>query len=1138
MTALEFLQFVEKEPTYGEILKDQDTAVPNLRTLALLLSTAFLNKPRKMAVAVPTLYDAQSLIDMLNDFVPQSKVVFFPFDEVLRIESLGTSREMREERLNALTAALAPEPVIFVTHSAAFCRLIRGRNEFEKRIFTVRLHDNISRSDLIEKVEAAGYFRVNKVTHCFEYAVRGEIFDIWSANSLTPVRVEFFDETVEEIRLFSPETEESERNIDSFTIVPAGEFVLSPSEKEAGALRLAENLSGRSDLKKLARDELGERIDSVLGRIRIEGMSESEARYLPFFDENCRTVADFLGDFSFGVFHPDDFAATAQSYIAEEREFFNELFRSGQALSSEQIYRPLNEVLYGLKHHNFTAEDSSFKATEVVYHNTNLATSLRLIESLLEDGETVRVCLEGERLAAFKNHLLAEDYKFPLGTMTVSDKSLSSGFGLPSQRMVFLSAAEIFGLAKQSGKFLTRFKEAKLIKKYEELEPGDFVVHEDYGIGQFLGVQALEGLDYLKIKYGGENNYLYVPLSKFKLIRKYAGKEGTVPTLDTIGGTSWARRKEKIKSRVSYLADKLLAIYAERLAKPGYAFMSEDEMEQLFADDFPYPLTESQQKAWTEIKEDMESSHPMDRLLAGDVGFGKTELALRACYKAILSGKQAAILCPTTILAKQHTEVAVKRFKGFGVEIATLSRFTRPKELKRDLKRIKDGKIHLVIGTHKLLGADVAFADLGLLVIDEEQRFGVTHKERIKEMTANIDVLTLTATPIPRTLQMSLLNVKSLSLLSQAPQNRMPIKTYVSKYDQGLVKEVIARELGRGGQVYYLHNRIDSIYSKARQLQTLFPQARIKVVHGALQADDIGEIMNEFYDGEVDILVCTTIIETGLDIPNVNTIIVENADRFGLAQLYQIKGRVGRSNRLAYAYLFYEEYKNLSEQGRKRLKAIKDFTELGSGYKIANQDLNIRGAGDILGKEQAGFIDSVGYDSYVKLLAEVMKEKQLSDESKNVVPVRQKFELSFSLDSHIPASYAIDSDRINIYQELNDIADRTALKKYEAKIKDVYGPLPEEVRNLFLKREIEIYLNEPFVDSFVENIDRYVLTLAESYTARDGMLNLLEQSLNAFNAELIVRFARKKIVLYINRTPDYLLMLYNILVSLDSIRRA
>ena len=351
-----------------------------------------------------------------------------------------------------------------------------------------------------------------------------------------------------------------------------------------------------------------------------------------------------------------------------------------------------------------------------------------------------------------------------------------------------------------------------------------------------------------------------MPLSKFKLIRKYAGKEGSVPSLDEIGGTSWARRKEKIKKRVSYLADKLLAINAERMAKPGYAFMHEEEMEHAFANDFPYKLTDSQQKAWDDISKDMESPHPMDRLLAGDVGFGKTEIAFRACYKAILSGKQAAILCPTTILAKQHNEVAIKRFKGYGVEIAMLSRFTPKKEIENYIKKIKEGRIHLIIGTHKILGSEIEFNNLGLLVIDEEQRFGVTHKERIKEITTNIDVLTLSATPIPRTLQMSLLNVKSLSLLTQAPQNRMPIKTYVTKYDEGLIKEVIARELGRGGQVYYLHNRIDSIYSKAKKIQDMFPSCVVKVVHGALSADEIGDVMKKFYDGDIDILVCTTII--------------------------------------------------------------------------------------------------------------------------------------------------------------------------------------------------------------------------------------------------------------------------------------
>lgn len=1119
--------------------KDFSDGVTNIRTLSLRLASSFLQKPRKIALFLSTLYDAQCLIDNITDFIPQDKVVFFPFDEVLRIESLGASNEMKEERLNALFATLVDEPVIFISHSTAFMRDIKRREDFESFFMTFKVGDEVNRINLSKKVEQAGFYRVNKVTNCFQYARRGEIFDIWPSSHPLPVRIEFFDDEIEEIREFSPDTELSSNTISSVSIVPASEYILSDIQKADGFSSLLEEVSQRRKLTSLQKQELEERIRLVMEKIETEGMRESEARYLPYFDNTTKTVNDYLQDFETYIYHPIDFVSTTNNYKTEEELFFKELFKQGQALSKEKIYEEPRELLLSYKHINIEDKKGAYSTSDIVYHNTNLWTSINMINSLHEDGQKIVVCLTEERMLSFIEYLNGEGKPYSIypeqSDLVLCNYKLIAGFQLTDSETVVLSAAEIFGLSKQSGKFLTRFKEAKTIKKFEELDIGDYVVSEEHGIGQYIGVEPIKGLDYLKIKYSGEN-YLYVPLSKYKLIRKYSGKEGIVPTLDTIGGTSWARRKERIKSRVSYLADKLLAIYAERMAKPGYAFMDEKEMEEQFANGFPYPLTISQAKTYEDIKNDMESPHPMDRLLAGDVGFGKTELAFRACYKAILSGKQAAFLCPTTILAKQHTEVAIKRFKGFGVEIAMLSRFTKPNDVKRYTKRIAEGKIHLIIGTHKILNSELRFNDLGLLVIDEEQRFGVTHKERIKELTTNIDVLTLTATPIPRTLQMSLLNVKSLSLLLEAPQNRMPIKTYVSKYDKGLVKEVISRELGRKGQVYYLHNRIDSIYSCAKSLQELFPHAYVKVAHGGMTADEIGDVMNDFYDGKIDILVCTSIIETGLDIPNVNTIIIEKADHFGLSQLYQIKGRVGRSNRLAYAYLFYDEYKELSEQGRKRLKAIKEFTELGSGYKIANRDLNIRGAGDILGKEQAGFIDSIGYDTYMKLLKEVVTEKKLVESGKNEETPRDKHELSFSLDSHIPSQYASDSDRIVMYQELSDIHDTNSLKAYEKKVRDVYGPIPEEVRNLFIKREIEILLNSPIFDDFDEGIDKYTLVLSYGFTARDGMMTILENALKDYTGDLLVRVIRKKITLFINRTPDYLLTLYNIIISLIKVQ--
>lgn len=512
----------------------------------------------------------------------------------------------------------------------------------------------------------------------------------------------------------------------------------------------------------------------------------------------------------------------------------------------------------------------------------------------------------------------------------------------------------------------------------------------------------------------------------------------------------------------------------------------------------------------------------MDRLLSGDVGFGKTEIALRAAYKAILDSKQVILLCPTTVLCRQHYEVATQRFKGFGVHIACFSRFVPLSIQKQNIEKIKEGKINLIIGTHRLLSDEIKFKDIGLLIVDEEQRFGVAQKEKFKKIGGNIDVLTLTATPIPRTLQMSMLGVRDLSNLDEPPLNRLPIKTYVTAYNNGLIKEAISLELGRNGQVYYLHNRVNSLYSKANEVQKLFPKAKIGVAHGKMTPSEMSDVMNAFYDGEIDILVCTTIIETGLDVPNVNTMIVEDADHFGLSQLYQIKGRVGRSDRLAYAYFFYNPQKEINEDAKKRLKALKEFTELGSGYNIAKQDLNLRGAGDILGAEQAGFMDTVGFDSYQALLDEVIAQKKFMENGKKESSNGKDFILSFSIDSHVPESYADESSRITIYRELANILTDEELYRFAQKLKDVYGPYPLEVLNLLNKRKIEIMLSNYYVKDFKEDLGFYILTLNKDTINDHKILANLESQLSEKKDIIRASFQQGCLVLKIIKTKNYL----------------
>ena len=713
--------------------------------------------------------------------------------------------------------------------------------------------------------------------------------------------------------------------------------------------------------------------------------------------------------------------------------------------------------------------------------------------------------------------------------------NLPIGFFLEDEKVVFLTSKELFNEKIRITRFDNRFKEATIIKSYEELTPGDYVVHEYQGIGQFESLETLEvegkHQDYLKLLYhGGE--ILYVPLSQFQLIRKYLGKEGVRPRLSRLHTKDWERTKAKIKERIHDLAQRLYNLYLERSHIEGYIFPKDDEFQKAFEDSCEFEITKDQMRSLNEIKADMESSKPMDRLLCGDVGFGKTEVAFRAIFKAINSGKQAVMLCPTTLLARQHYEVAMSRFAGFDIKIAIFSRLVPEKKQKEYIEQVKEGKIHLIIGTHRLLSNDIAYKDLGLLVVDEEQRFGVEQKEKLKELKTNIDVLTLSATPIPRTLQISLLGVRSLSQINTPPNERMPIQTYITPFNAGVVKELIQRELGRDGQVFYLHNEIETIYEIASRLKRALPTANIAVAHGKMNKNDIEDVMLKFYSGEVQVLVCTSIIENGIDVPNANMIIVDDSERYGLAQLYQIKGRVGRGNRIAYAYLMYNGNRVLKEETQKRLRALQDFTALGSGYKIAQRDLMIRGAGDILGPEQAGFIDSIGLDMYLRLLNEAVREKITGEEHKEE---QYNKTISLSFDAYIPSEYASDSDKIELYQEILAASTIDSLNEIKSRTRDIYGRYPEEVEQLFYKRSIDLMVKICEIRDIKDNKNNVELILGDNFINIKGIGNILFEALIPYLSMIKISYINHKFKIIMTKRGNWLIDLENILKSLVNI---
>lgn len=1095
------------------------------------------------------LYKAQNIYSHLCSFLSKEDVLLFPSDELIRAETLAQNKEMVANRLFVLNELVNNKGKIVVANLASALRYLPNPKTFNEKTITFEVGKQYDVLQVKKKLTEAGYLLVNKIDQSLQFASRGDILDIFSVNYDKPIRIEFFDNEIESIRFFEISSQLSVKKLQKAIILPASDIILSKEEITNGKDKILDVL--QNDQKHLdlpifekLRDQTSEDILDMMQGVLSE-------RFYKYYGLMCNvrfSLFDYCSKF-IKVFVDIDSINSSHKIIQQESfEYLEELHERGKIISHLQMYQDLNNII-GVRNHITTStllsndKDIVFDVKNVPYQATKANDALNIIQNYLNENYKISLCLSSrENLTTITT--LLNDLNIPFETthdfeianktnISISLTNLSSGFVLPQYKIVFLTSKELFNEKIRTSRFDSRFKEGTILKSYEDLQPGDYVVHEYQGIGQFLELQTLEvdgcHRDYLKIAYhGGE--LLYVPLSQFQLVRKYVGKEGASPRLSRLHSKDWENTKKKIKQRVDDLAKRLMDLYIQRSQIQGFKFQEDDEFQKEFENRFEFELTVDQEKALKEIKQDMESIHPMDRLLCGDVGFGKTELAFRAAFKAILSGKQVAILCPTTLLARQHYELALTRFKNFDVNIAVFSRLIPDKKQKEFLNEVSSGKAHLIIGTHRLLSKEIAFKDLGLLVIDEEQRFGVEQKERIKELKTNIDVLSLSATPIPRTLQISLLGVRSLSIINTAPKDRMPIQTYVTPFDFGIIKELIERELGRNGQVFYLYNNISSLYMRARKLQSLLPDVTIGVAHGQMSRDEIEDVMIRFYNGEIQVLVCTSIVENGIDVPNANMIIVEDSNRYGLSQLYQIKGRVGRSDRIAYAYLMYNQYKQLNDKAKKRLKALQDFTELGSGYKIAQRDLMIRGAGDILGPEQAGFIDSIGLDMYIKLLNEAVKEKMEGVVEEKVEPTP-----ILSLDAYIPKEYANDSDKIELYQEILMSPSIDDLSILHEKVKDIYGELPDEVEALFSKRKVDLLVRESQIDQLNDLKQKVEIIFGTNYINIKGIGNILFEALIPYLKQIKISYANNKFKIVLNKNANWIKDLCNILLILSNI---
>jgi len=1133
------------EQSSGLFVVDNDVGI------SLLVASFYKENTQNILLITSNLYKSQRLYNLLSAFIPSEDLLLFPCDELMRAETLGQSKEMTAQRIYVLSKIIKNEARVVIANLSSATRYLPSPSLFESRIIDLKVGETINTSDFKKKLLTMGYQRVSKIDQSLEFAARGDIIDIFSVNQNNPIRIEFFDDEIESIRYFDIVTQSSISSVDCVQILPSSDIIFNEQDYRNSVENLYTSLEkDKTRLNLDTFEQLRNTVEDIAADLAEFQLNEKIYKYYSLLNKYCSSIFDYCENYKTIFVDRSGIEESDRIIQNESFEFLNELFETGKALSGLSMYKPLtNCINFHSKNVIYTSPfiDKNYKYTfsiqPIYFVSSKKEDAVNIVQNYLNQGFKAVLCLsKQEHITLIQQEFDALNIKFEkLNGLEIPKKEnvgisvydLPSGFSIKELNVVYFSGSELFSEKTHTSRLDNRFKEATILKSFEDLEPGDYVVHEYQGIGQFVGLETIEteGVhnDYLKIAYFGNEN-LYVPLNQFQLVRKYLGKEGMTPRLSHLHSNDWENTKKKVKARINDLAERLMNLYIERSKVHGFAFQDDDEFSQKFDESFEYELTYDQRKAIEDIKHDMESETPMDRLLCGDVGFGKTEIALRAAFKAINSGKQVAILCPTTLLARQHYELCEKRFAGFDIRIGILSRLVSEKDQKRYLSELANGSLHLIIGTHKLLSKNTIFKDIGLLIVDEEQRFGVEQKERIKEMKNNIDVLTLSATPIPRTLQISLLGVRAMSKIDTPPHERMPIQTYVAPFKLEVAKELIERELGRNGQIFFLHNNVSTLSQRANSIHKLIPDARIGIAHGQMERDEIEDVMIKFYNGEIDILVCTSIVENGIDVPNANMIIVEDSEKYGLSQLYQIKGRVGRSNRIAYAYLMYSPYKVLNEKAQKRLKALQDFSELGSGYKIAQRDLLIRGAGDILGPEQAGFIDSIGLDMYIKLLNESIKEKM-----EGITPEEITFNPNLSLDAYIPSSFANDQEKIELYQEIMSSPSLEALARVKNRTKDMYGSLPNEVETLFIKRNIDLLSEQANVESINENSRTIDVILGKSYINIRGIGNMIFEGMIPFLKFTKISYSNNVFKIQLQKSGDWIRNLENILLSLGSI---
>lgn len=981
---------------------------------------------------------AQQIYSSLVELFEENMVHLFPVEPLLETQAAVSSLDELSQRLDAMSFLLTKQKGIVISTPQSLQYPLPAAIKFKANSLTLKVNQVCNLSKICDFLVRCGYQRDDLVANPGEFALRGDILDIYPLNIAYPYRIEFFDDEIDNIRTFNPV---SQRTKDSLT-----EVVIEPADDQLDKLYQNEDYTTILDYL----TESGIICFDDIRAIR-QNIVQIDARNRDYLAHETSTNIknsrlDFTSIFN-QIVQAKIYSSLFQVSVNDLKidQLLNLHTREPQQFFSQMLLIKNELSVYELQQQT------------VIIQADNLVRAKQIKSTFADYGIDITIAAEN-RLIPNKRQIIVDNF--------------NQGFVLPRINLVYLTEHDLFNRQPHIHKKIKSLENAQQIRSYQELNPGDYVVHINHGIGIFEGIKTLESNgkkgDYITITYRNHDQ-LFVPADQLGVVQKYVASDGKIPKINKLGGNEWAKTKCRVQEKIEDIADELLAIYAHRATEKGFAFLPDDELQRDFEAAFPYLETPDQIKAIREIKLDMQKEKPMDRLLVGDVGFGKTEVALRAAFKAIDSGKQVAFLVPTTILAEQHYATMLERFKDFPVNIAMLCRFQTEKEADEIATNLSNGKIDIVVGTHRILSRDIKFKNLGLLIIDEEQRFGVKHKEKLKKLKNNIDVLTLTATPIPRTLHMSMIGVRDLSVMETPPANRYPIQTYVTEETPNIVREACLRELARNGQIFFLHNKIQDIDQKVAYLSQLIPEARIEYIHGRMSERQLEDIMLRFTQKKFDILVTTTIIETGVDLPNVNTLLVENADTYGLSQLYQLRGRIGRSSRLAYAYFLYKRDKVLTEVSEKRLNAIRDFTALGSGFKIAMRDLSIRGAGNILGKQQHGFIDSVGYDLYAQMLDQTIKQKR-----GDKVCHKTNAEVRINLEAYIPTEYiSSQKQKIEFYKKIKHANNVKAIDDIADELIDRFGTYPKSVENLLNIATIKVLADTAQILS-ITNIDEKI----------------------------------------------------------------